>query len=311
MNDLILFWIPIGIAFCFAGVAVMRLIAAYRSRLARISFEKKESRSYREALRDYSNAKSKLESRGTGVTIVDLIHDLSDQEKIRDNASHYIDYESTIEILNRIRNSKPSDEIEIVIHTLGGYTLPAEMIAAALKAHKGTTTAYVPYIAMSGGTMIALATDKIVLGKNAALGPIDSQLWGFPLENYAKLRSEKSIDKIDDTTLLVAYEAEKYHAKANDRACAILAQSHKDKAKRYSKNPCHAVDELMSAKLPHGQRIDYKHADEIHLVVEDGIKKKEVYELFGARLRMIRASVEEKKIRNGENEGAESGTDKK
>jgi membrane-bound ClpP family serine protease len=40
--------------------------------------------------------------------------------------------------------------------------------------------AIVPQIAMSGGTMIALACKEIIIGKHSSLGPIDPQLGGVP-----------------------------------------------------------------------------------------------------------------------------------
>jgi len=63
----------------------------------------------------------------------------------------------------------------VILHTLGGYSLAAELVAAALKRIRDPRRVYVPYIAMSAGTLIALAADRIHLGKNACLGPIDTQ----------------------------------------------------------------------------------------------------------------------------------------
>ena len=37
-------------------------------------------------------------------------------------------------------------------------------------------TAVVPHYAMSGGTLIALAADEIVIDTHAVLGPVDPQL---------------------------------------------------------------------------------------------------------------------------------------
>jgi len=35
---------------------------------------------------------------------------------------------------------------------------------------------------MSGGTLIALAADEIVMGEVSVVGPIDPQIWGFQLQ---------------------------------------------------------------------------------------------------------------------------------
>src|SRR5215510_10988695 len=55
----------------------------------------------------------------------------------------------------------------------GAQTIMAAMqIARAVEAHKAKVTVYVPVYAMSGGTLIALAADEIVLGEFSVLGPI-------------------------------------------------------------------------------------------------------------------------------------------
>ena len=53
-------------------------------------------------------------------------------------------------------------------------------IARAVEAHPAKVTAYVPVYAMSGGTLIALAADEIVMGEFSVLGPIDPQILGLP-----------------------------------------------------------------------------------------------------------------------------------
>ena len=54
--------------------------------------------------------------------------------------------------------------------------------------------AIVPQIAMSAGTMIALATREILMGQHSSLGPIDPQIGGLPahgiIEEFARARGE-------------------------------------------------------------------------------------------------------------------------
>jgi ClpP class serine protease len=64
----------------------------------------------------------------------------------------------------------------MVLHTPGGLVLAAEQIASALQRHRPTVTVVVPHYAMSGGTLIALAADQIVMDPNAVLGPVHPQL---------------------------------------------------------------------------------------------------------------------------------------
>jgi ClpP class serine protease len=78
--------------------------------------------------------------------------------------------------------------IDLVLHTPGGLVLAAMQIARAVEAHKAKVTVYVPVYAMSGGTLIALAANEIVLGEFSMLGPIDPQIAGFPAASIVKAR---------------------------------------------------------------------------------------------------------------------------
>ncbi|HEY3374967.1 MAG TPA: hypothetical protein VGK02_07905 [Candidatus Aquicultor sp.] len=90
--------------------------------------------------------------------------------------ARYIDIEDSEQILRAIRLTDPKVPIDIVMHTPGGLVLAAEQIAFALKRHPSKVTAFVPHYAMSGGTLVALAADEIIMDANAVLGPVDPQL---------------------------------------------------------------------------------------------------------------------------------------
>jgi ClpP class serine protease len=57
---------------------------------------------------------------------------------------------------------------------------------------------------MSGGTLISLAADEIVLNKHAVLGPIDPQIGGIPAASILRVAKKKSPDATDDYTLVLA-----------------------------------------------------------------------------------------------------------
>jgi ClpP class serine protease len=62
---------------------------------------------------------------------------------------------------------------------------------------------------MSGGTLIALAADEIVLGEFSVLGPIDPQILGLPAASIVKARDAKSADSVFDLTYVLADVSEK------------------------------------------------------------------------------------------------------
>src|SRR5229473_1089211 len=83
-------------------------------------------------------------------------------------------------ILRAIRLTPSDQPIDLILHTPGGLVLAAEQIAKALVERKAKVTVFVPHYAMSGGTLIALAADEIVMDANAVLGPVDPQIGHMP-----------------------------------------------------------------------------------------------------------------------------------
>lgn len=73
-----------------------------------------------------------------------------------------------------------SKGLDLILHTQGGSLAPTESIVYYLKKMFGNNIrAIVPQIAMSAGTMIALSTKEIIMGKESNLGPIDPQYGGI------------------------------------------------------------------------------------------------------------------------------------
>ena len=116
----------------------------------------------------------------------------------------YIDINDSEEILRAIRLTDRDVPIDIVLHTPGGLVLAALQIARALREHPGKVTAYVPHYAMSGGTLICLAANEIVLSSHAVMGPIDPQLGESPAASLIKVVEQKPIERISDQTLVMA-----------------------------------------------------------------------------------------------------------
>ncbi|WKZ83573.1 MAG: serine protease [Acidimicrobiia bacterium] len=69
--------------------------------------------------------------------------------------------------------SKP---LTLLLHTPGGITNAAETIVRYLRAKFPHIEVVVPAYAMSAGTMISLASDRIIMGHQSQLGPIDPQM---------------------------------------------------------------------------------------------------------------------------------------
>jgi ClpP class serine protease len=121
----------------------------------------------------------------------------------------YIDINDSEEILRAIHMTDPRVAVDLVLHTPGGLVLAALQIARAIHKRPGKVTVFVPHYAMSGGTLIALAADQIVMSEHAMLGPVDPQLGQYPAASILRAVARKPIQEVDDATLILADQAEK------------------------------------------------------------------------------------------------------
>ncbi len=139
-----------------------------------------------------------------GTRIITLIHRQESKGILGMFSRNYINIEDSEEVLRAIRLTSESTPIDLIIHTPGGLLLAAEQIARALKRHQAKVTVVVPHYAMSGGTLIALAADEILMDRHAVLGPVDPQIGQYPAASILRAIEQKSKDEVDDETLILA-----------------------------------------------------------------------------------------------------------
>jgi ClpP class serine protease len=141
--------------------------------------------------------------------VIGLIHRQESMAFLGFPIARYIDIEDSEAVLRAIQLTDPSVPIDMILHTPGGLVLAASQIADALKAHPARVTVFVPHYAMSGGTLLALAANEIIMAPHAVLGPVDPQLGQRPAASIIKVVEEKPIKDIDDQTLIEADQARK------------------------------------------------------------------------------------------------------
>lgn len=199
----------------------------------------------------------------------------------------YIDINDSEEILRAIKLTDKNIPIDIVLHTPGGLVLASEQIANALKKHPAKVTVFVPHYAMSGGTLIALAADEIVMDENAVLGPLDPQLGQKPAASVLKILEQKPIDKISDDTLILADLAKK----AIDQIKSLIVNLLKDKMDLQKAE--NLADTLASGKWTHDYPITVEEAKQLGLNVSTDMPE-EVYQLMALypQSTQVRPSVE-------------------
>ncbi|HWP65046.1 MAG TPA: ATP-dependent Clp protease proteolytic subunit [Candidatus Limnocylindria bacterium] len=137
--------------------------------------------------------------------------------------ARFINIEDSEEVLRAIQLTDPRVPIDLILHTPGGLVLAAEQVANALVAHEAKVTVFVPHYAMSGGTLLALAADEVVLAPHAVLGPLDPQVGNLPAASILEAVTRKEPKDIDDQTLILADVARKAQRQVQALVQRILA----------------------------------------------------------------------------------------
>ncbi|MEA4908390.1 MAG: ATP-dependent Clp protease proteolytic subunit [Anaerolineaceae bacterium] len=139
-----------------------------------------------------------------GSRVIALIHRQESMSLLGFPMARYIDIQDSEQVLRAIKMTDDNVPIDLILHTPGGLVLAAEQIANALCKHPGKVTVFVPHYAMSGGTMIALSANEIVMDENAVLGPVDPQIGNYPAVSILSVLDKKDPNEIDDQTMILA-----------------------------------------------------------------------------------------------------------
>jgi ClpP class serine protease len=164
---------------------------------------------------------AQLESERNSRVIL-LVHRQETMRLLGFPITRYIDINDSEEVLRAIQMTDDDIPLDIVLHTPGGLVLAALQIARAIHEHKAKVTVFVPHHAMSGGTLIALAADEIVMSKHAVLGPIDPQIGQSPAASIIKAVEQKPIERVKDETLILADVGRKAIVQLKQSASDIL-----------------------------------------------------------------------------------------
>jgi ClpP class serine protease len=215
-----------------------------------------------------------LESERESRVIV-LIHRQETLALLGFPVARYISIQDSEEILRAIKLTDDEVPIDLIMHTPGGLVLAAEQIAYALCRHPAKVTVFVPHYAMSGGTMIAMAADEIVMDENAVIGPVDPQLGQMPAASILSVLDKKDFNEIDDETLIRADIARK----AINQVQSTLKRIIFARGKMDEKQAEELAETLSSGKWTHDYPISVDEARSLGLPVSTEMPV-EVYKLM-------------------------------
>ncbi len=200
--------------------------------------------------------------------LITMIH----RSKMR-GKSEFITIEDAENVLDQIRNTPSNRDIDLLLHTPGGLILPAEQIAMALSDHEAKVTVIIPHYAMSGGTLIALAADEILMDVHSVLGPLDPQVEGISAPTLLNVVRKKGIQYVGDDIFIASEVARKALVQMSRFIQLLL------KPKMTAIQAKKAADFLTGGYLNHDSPITVQQARKLGLSVKTGIPQT-VYELL-------------------------------
>ncbi|MDI3316131.1 MAG: hypothetical protein QJR14_00620 [Bacillota bacterium] len=206
--------------------------------------------------------------------VVTLIHRQESLAFLGIPISRYIDIDDSEAVLRAIKLTPDEMPLDIVMHTPGGLVLAAEQIAHALVRRSGPVTVFIPHYAMSGGTLLALAADEIVMDENAVLGPVDPQIGQYAAADILRVLDLKPPAAIDDETLIRAEVARKAMRQVYELVVAITRANGMDE-----EASLRVAQALTTGRWTHDYPITVEKAKELGLPVRVGLPP-EVYELM-------------------------------
>lgn len=209
-----------------------------------------------------------------GSRVITLVHRQETMRLLGFPLMRYIDMDDSEAVIRAIHQTNPNTPLDLILHTPGGLVLAALQIARAIRRHPAKVTVFVPHLAMSGGTLIALSASEIVMCDHSVLGPIDPQVKDYPVASLLRVVKEKPIAEIEDETLILADVG----AKAADqvrRACIELLADRmaREKAEKLAQT-------LTSGRWTHDYPITSDEAASLGLKVNTDMPE-EVLDLMG------------------------------
>jgi ClpP class serine protease len=212
-----------------------------------------------------------------GSRLISMIHRQESISLLGIPLTRFIDIEDSEQVLRAIRLTPRDMPIDLILHTPGGLVLAADQIAYALQRHEGRVTVFVPHYAMSGGTLVALAADEIVMDPDAVLGPVDPQLGslthGFwPAASILSALQTANPNR-DDQTLILGDMSRKAIDQVRDTVRDLLL------ARRGPEEAARVAAVLSEGRWTHDYPIRLDEARALGLPVRDDVPKP-IYDLM-------------------------------
>ena len=179
-----------------------------------------------------------------------------------------IDVDTIMKFEKIVRGFK-GEPFDLVLHTPGGVVFPTQVLAKAIRIYRENVKAVIPVYAMSGGTILAFATDEILMGPYASLGPVDPQLSSLfsfgSARAYDEVIRKKGTDAKDES-IRMAFMGEQIRKSISEKF-AELVEPHMESD---DEDTCKMVVETFTnGELPHGELFSIEDLREMSIKVTE------------------------------------------
>lgn len=116
--------------------------------------------------------------RERGARVVPFVHHVETIAFCGVPVVRYISVPLGCELLRDLTTIPRDTPVDLLVHLPPGLITDAEVVARVLAARSGRVTLVVPEQACSGGLLLALAADEVLMGEEARIGAVDLKLEG-------------------------------------------------------------------------------------------------------------------------------------
>jgi len=205
MTFLNLLWLVLLIA-ALVPVIHQKMVAATRSRLMRELGEER------------------------GTRVIPLIYRMEELRVLGYPVVRQFDVEDAEEVLRAIRMTDDEQPIDLILHLPCGLSLALEQIATALSQHPAEVTVIIPHYAMSGGALVVLAADEVMMDPQAVLGPLAPLVGGYPASSVLYALETVGPENAVDETVILADAARKTQEQVRQAIRRVAHSHHPDEA---------------------------------------------------------------------------------
>ena len=133
----------------------------------------------------------------------------------RKNMETMIAQDCIVPFVDLLEDIGPTERISLILHTSGGHTLAAWRIVNLIRMFCEDLEVIIPFQALSAGTLISIGADRVVMTKQAALGPIDPSV-NNPLNPLANIGGQSKQVPVSVENVRGYLEAAREELKIND-----------------------------------------------------------------------------------------------